>query len=50
MNYESDNYWRKIQAYLPLNNRITSETQEYFISLKNYKIHIDHYKVNYFKR
>ena len=47
MNYQNDDFWRKIQEYLPLNNRLSAENQplEYFIPVQNGRIHIDHYKV-----
>lgn len=47
MNYQSDSFWKRIQDYLPLHNRITPETEplEYFIDIEKCNIHIDHYKV-----
>ena len=46
-NYQSDHFWRSIQDYLPLDNRITPETEpiEYYLDIQNFKIHIDHYKI-----
>lgn len=48
MNYENDYFWKSIQAYLPLENRLSSADMpvEYFISHQDIKIHIDHYKVD----
>lgn len=47
MNYQSDFFWKRIQDYLPVYNRLTPETEplEYFICIQNGSIHIDHYKV-----
>jgi len=47
VNYQSDSFWKRIQDYLPLHNRITPETEplEYFIDIEKCNIHIDHYKV-----
>lgn len=47
MDYTSDNYWREIQQYLPLENRLTSSSvpREYFLNVQSAKVHIDHYKI-----
>lgn len=47
MNYQSDFFWKRIQDYLPVYNRLTPETEplEYFICIQNGSIHIDHYKI-----
>lgn len=47
MNYQSDPFWRSLQTYLPVDNRISPEAEpaEYFLDICNCRIHIDHYKV-----
>ena len=37
MNYQNDKFWRSIQDYLPLDNRLSLETEplEYFIHAQN---------------
>jgi alpha-beta hydrolase superfamily lysophospholipase len=48
MNYQEDKTWVEMQKYLPVANRISEQNkpEEYFIELDNFKVHIDHYKVN----
>lgn len=55
--YIDDLLWREIQSYFPVDNRLTEETlpEEYFLSVMDLEIHIDHYKptspcgrINYF--
>jgi hypothetical protein len=47
MDYRDDIYWREVQKYLPADNRLTDDTapEEYFIAIKDIRVHIDHYKV-----
>lgn len=44
--YIDDLLWREIQSYFPVDNRLTEETlpEEYFLSVMDLEIHIDHYK------
>lgn len=46
MNYQNDVIWKQVQEYLPLENRLSNKNipKEYFISIQNVKIHIDHYQ------
>lgn len=48
MSYAKSREWEKIQEYLPIKNRmkVDMEPQEYFISIQNTEVHIDHYKVD----
>lgn len=48
MTYQNDRFWKEVQAYLPSENRLVSNNQpkEYFISVNNANIHIDHYQVD----
>jgi alpha-beta hydrolase superfamily lysophospholipase len=43
--YSNDKAWRKVQAFLPYENRLLSENlpDEVFLQAGNAKIHIDHY-------
>ncbi len=45
MNYQTDNFWMQMQAYLPPHNRLANDTppQEYFIDYERFSIHLDHY-------
>jgi alpha-beta hydrolase superfamily lysophospholipase len=44
-NYKQDNSWKKIQKYLPKRNRLNEKLlpREYFVTIDNLKIHLDHY-------
>lgn len=44
-NYKDDVTWKKIQRYLPKKNRLRYENlpREYFVTIDNCKIHLDHY-------
>ena len=44
--YTEDPFWVEIQSYLPVENRLTRSTlpNEYFLTIGDLKIHIDHYK------
>ncbi|MFA6338419.1 MAG: alpha/beta fold hydrolase [Saccharofermentanales bacterium] len=46
MDYKSDSTWRKVQDYLPLENRLMEGNmpEEYLIEINSASIHIDHYK------
>lgn len=48
MTYQNDPFWKKVQAYLPPENRLTSDNlpKEYFISVNDANIHIDHYQTD----
>lgn len=47
MSYKNDIIMRKVQEFLPKDYRINKKTEpeEYYISIGDYKIHIDHYKM-----
>ncbi|MDU7337530.1 MAG: alpha/beta hydrolase [Clostridium sp.] len=47
MDYKNDSCWKDMQKYLPLDNRLTSNTAplEKFMSIGNINLHIDHYMV-----
>lgn len=48
MSYANNRDWEKIQKYLPIENqmKVGTEPQEYYISIQNIEVHIDHYKVD----
>lgn len=47
MYYGKDGYWKKVQEYLPEENRLTGvwRPDEYFVGIGRFGIHIDHYRV-----
>ena len=47
MYYGKDGYWKKVQEYLPEENRLTEAClpDEYFVGIGRFGIHIDHYRV-----
>ena len=47
MYYGKDGYWKKVQEYLPEENRLTEAClpDEYFVGIGRVGIHIDHYRV-----
>ena len=47
MYYGKDGYWKKVQEYLPEENRLTEAClpDEYFVAIGRFGIHIDHYRV-----
>lgn len=48
MNYKNDSCWKKVQKYLPPENRLTSDNapEEYFVALQSVKAHVDHYRAD----
>lgn len=44
-NYNEDITWKRIQSYLPKKNRLRNENlpREYFVTIDNCKVHLDHY-------
>lgn len=47
MDYKNDRFWKDMQKYLPLKNRLTSDTlpAEEIMRTGNMNVHIDHYTV-----
>ena len=47
MYYGKDGYWKKVQEYLPEENRLTEAClpDEYFVGIGRFGIHRDHYRV-----